>query len=422
MATAWFGGPPGYNSSLEGDIWQETGRGAGLSWMGVLKTVLIDFGTVRNQVGASLAPLLLMAVPLWGRIQKFSQARLLLLFSMVFLVGWIGFCTNLRHAAGGLLALALLSGLAWASVFKTSPKLLRWIFGLGLMVSFWMVWVTQLNTTKPYGCALGLQDSLTRLKRNYDMDFDTFSAYETIEKSSASVDKVMAFAAYQTYPLRRTAFVDLFWKQPIFLNWASQCHTAGQLAEKLRREGVTCFLYQRLESALMSRKEKDFHLSGMSDDEYARFWEYYTEPLGIFENSSVYRIRATPLIKPRKLTDLPGLEEAQGADMFAAQQKRQWQAAYQEAVDLTRKRPGIGFGWERRAYYAGCLSQWKEATQSGNRAEALGIQTLDLCDTMVVSLAHLGQPELAVLWNEKRAARSQWLDGLKLESLSFEEE
>jgi hypothetical protein len=423
MATDWFGGPPGFSSSLEEDLWQDTGRGAvGFSLLGVVKTIWVDFGTARNQVGAVLAPLLLMAVLLWGKLLKFSQARALLLFAAVFLGGWIVFCTNLRHAAGGLLAFALLSGLAWASGFKTSPKLLRWVFGLALMVSFWMVWVAQLNTTNPYGCALGFQDPLTRFKRNYDVDFDTFSAYEAIEKSSAPVDKSIAFAVYQTYPLRRTAFVDFFWKKPIFLNWASQCQTAGQLAEKLRREGVTCFLYQRLESALMSRKEKDFHLNGIPADEYARFWEYYTEPIGVFENSSVYRIRATPLSVPRKLIDLPGLEETRVSDMFAAGQKGQWQAAYQAAVSLTRERPEIGFGWERRACYAGHLNRWKEAVQSGRRAQGLGIETLDLCDTMASSLAHLGQPGLAISWNEKRVNRSRWLDGLKAESLSFEEE
>ncbi len=423
MASAWFGGPPGYNSSLEADLWQDTGRGsAGLTWMGALKTLWVDFGTGRNQVGAVLSPLLLMAVPLWGRLRKFSTARFLFLFAVVFFGGWIVFCTNLRHAAGGLLALALLSGLAWASVFKSSPKLLRWVFGLGLIVSFWMVWVAQINTTLPYGCALGFQDPLTRLKRNYVMDFDTFSAYEAIEKSSAAVDKSMAFAVYQTYPLRRTAFVDFFWKQPIFFNWVSQCQTAGQLAEKLKREGVVCFLYQRSESAFMSKKEKDFHWSGMPIDEYTRFWEYYTEPIEIFENSSVYRILATPLPEPRKLTDLPGLEEAEGAALFADQQKGQWQAAYQTAADLTRQRPEIGFGWERRAYYAGRLGDWKEAVKSGDRAEGLGSETLDLCDTMTLSWVQLGQPKLAVSWNEKREARSRWLEGLKLESLSFEEE
>jgi hypothetical protein len=423
MATAWFGGPPSYSPALETDLWADTGRGpGGFRILEAFKTVFIDFTTSRNQVGALLAPLLLMGIPLWIRLRKFTEAKALFVFSVVFLSCWIIFCTDLRHAAGGLLALALLSGLAWSLVFKTSPKLVRWVFVLGLLFSIGMVWVTQLNVTKPYGCGLGLQDPLVRLKRNYDMNFDTFSAYETVEKSSAPLDKTLAFAVYQTYPLRRTAFVDFFWKKPIFLNWASQCKTAEQLAQRLRQEGVTYFIYQRMEAAFMSRKEKDFVLSGMTPSEYVRFWRIYTEPVGVFENSSVYRIRTQSLVEPRNLTDLPGLEEPLAAKMFEAEQKGQWPLAYRAAIDLTRFQPQLGFGWERRSYYAGQLNQWKEAVESGDRAEGLGGESLDLCDTMVSGWAHLGQPAREAAWIEKRSNRSRWLEGLRRESLSFEEE
>jgi hypothetical protein len=420
MATAWFGGPMGYNASLESDLWTDTGASSGWSLGGALKTVWLDFGTPSNQVGAPLAPLLLMGLPLWWKTGKLKGVGPWFIFSMVFLGVWIIFCTNLRHAAGGLLALALVSGAAWSLGLKYSTPLLRWVFGFGFLLSLGMVWINQLNTTSPYGVSLGFQNPLERLKRNYDADFDTFCAYETIEKNSAGCDKTLAFALYQTYPLRRTAFVDFFWKKPIFLNWASQCETADQLAQKLRREGITTFLYQRMEAAYMSRKEKDFELSGMPPAEYVRFWQFYTRPLALYENSSLYQVLSRPLERPRNLTDLPGLEEAWLAPLLASEQRGDWQRAYQEAVDLTKAYPGVAVGWERSAYEAGHLGLWQEAAADGQRAQDLGIESLDLCDTMSLVFASLHRPREQIQWRQRESDRACWLEGLKGEALSFE--
>ncbi|MGH7738684.1 MAG: hypothetical protein ACREL1_00925, partial [bacterium] len=421
MAESWWGGPPGYNASMESALWADTGSLGHWTLLSALKTLALDFGTSRNQVGAFLAPLLLMSVPFWKLLRKSDEAKRWFIFSAVFFAAWIIFCTNLRHAAGGLLALVFLAGAAWALGLRSSHRSLRWVFVLGLVFSIWGTWVVQANSTRPYGCALGIQDPLARLGRNYNIDFDSFAAYATVEKNSAPLDKSMAFGVYETYPLRRTAFVDFFWKKPIFLAWASHCQTAEQLAEKLKREGVTTFIYQRLEAVYMSRKEKDFKLSGMSVSEYSRFWRLYTEPIASFENSTVYQMRTRPLPQPRFLTDIPGLEEAGLFPIFRTEQKRQWRAAYQAAVEFTERFPFLGIGWERRACDAGRLKRWKEAVVSGRRAEGLETESLDLCDTMVQGCAFLHETKDLAMWQAKRTSRQKWLADVKRNAISFEE-
>ena len=420
MATAWFGGPVGYGPGQESALWADTGRAAGFSPLGALRTLALDFGTARNQVGAPLTPLLLMSLPLGWRLRSFGETRGWLIFACFFLGAWLVFATSLRHAAGAVLALSLLGGAVWALALKDSRPWVKWVFGLGVLAALWTGWMAQWNCTSPYGCALGLQNPLERLKDNYDMDFDTFSAYEAAEKNTSVQDRVLAFAVFQTYPLERTAYVDFFWKRPIFLAWASQCRDAGELAERLKRSGVTCFLYQRMESAYMSRKEKDFALSGMPVSEYIRFWNRYTQPMAQFENSSLYRILDRPLEKPRPLTDLPGLEEAWLAPLLAAERKGDGARAYQEALELTRHYPQAAIGWERRAFEAGAFKRWEEAFACGQKAQGLGMVTLDLCGTMERSAVGLGRPQDADLWRQKEAARVLWLEGLKKEALSFE--
>jgi hypothetical protein len=105
------------------------------------------------------------------------------------------------------------------------------------------------------------------------------------------------------------AFVDFKWKKPIFLDWAAHCRTAEQLAEKLHEEGVRYFLYQEWEARAMSHVEKDFSLEGMPIQEYVRFWQLFMEPEEKYKNSSIYEVRTTPMRTPRKLFQLPGLQE-----------------------------------------------------------------------------------------------------------------
>jgi hypothetical protein len=422
MATSWFGGPPGFNPSMESDLWGDTGSPLGLSFAEVLGTLRDDFFTMNNQVGAAWTPLVLMSLPWAGKIFKSPWGIRGTLFGFSFFAVWVFFCTSLRHAAGGVLALTLLAGLIWGAVLQEKPRFPKLLFAGGAVLAFWLCLCAQLNSTAPYYIALGGQDSLARLRQNYDFNFDTFSAYETIEKNSNDQDRTMAFAVYQTYPLKRSAYVDFFWKKPIFLEWASHCQTADQLAEQMKRKGVTTFLYQRLEAASMSVKEKYFILEGMPESEYIRFWKYYMEPMVIDENSVVYRVRQIPLDKPAPLTDLPGLQEKWMAEMVRADELGKTLKAYQTALEMTRVYPDLGVGWERRAYFENRLGMWKKAFQSGQKAVGLGFESLDLCDTMTSSCSRLGRMKAASYWAGQKINRQQWLDVLKRESLSFEEE
>jgi hypothetical protein len=130
-----------------------------------------------------------------------------------------------------------------------------------------------------------------------------------IERNSGPRDKVMAFAVYQTYSLPRTAFVDFFWKQPIFLRWASSRGTAERLALKLREEGVSFFLYQQREAAAMSAREKNYRLEGMPPEEYERFWRYFMDPIFKGENTTVFKVLERPLAIPRNPKTIPGIND-----------------------------------------------------------------------------------------------------------------
>jgi hypothetical protein len=43
--------------------------------------------------------------------------------------------------------------------------------------------------------------------------------------------------------------------------------------------------------------------------EYVRFWQLFMEPVERGENSTVYEVRVLPAGIPRKLDQLPGLQE-----------------------------------------------------------------------------------------------------------------
>jgi len=68
------------------------------------------------------------------------------------------------------------------------------------------------------------------------------------------------------------------------------------------------------------------------------------------------------------------------------------------------------------------LGMWKAALVSGQKAVALGFESLDLCDTMISSYSQLGRIKEASYWAGQKINRQQWLDGLKREALFFEEE
>jgi hypothetical protein len=294
LAISFFGSPVGYSPEMERGLLSDTGLPAGAGFFHVFVTLWDSFFTASNQVNAAWTPLAAMSLPwIWGALRN-KLARFLLMFSVLYFGEWLFISSSFRHAVGGALVLVLLSALAWQQAFQEKGKWAKPLFGLGVLLSLWLCLSTQLTTTAPYASALGLEDNLYRLKRHYSYSTDTFSAYHFIEAHSDPYDKVMAFAVWQTYPLERTAFVDFKWKKPIFLEWASHCQTAEQLAQKLHEEGVRYFLYQRWEAGAMSKMEKDFQLTGMPVSEYERFWQWFMEPALEGENSIVYRVRTTP--------------------------------------------------------------------------------------------------------------------------------
>lgn len=308
LATSFFGSPVGYGPELERGLLADTGLPHWGNFLVPLWTIWNSFFTLSNAVGAAWTPLAAMGLPwFWSALKK-RQGVFVFAFSTLFFLGWIFLSTSLRHACGGAVALVLLASMAWEEAFRRKAGA-GILFGLGAACSLWLCLSAQLQTTAPYASALGLEDNLARLKRNYTYDSDTYAAYRFIEDHSDPWDRVVAFAVFQTYPLRRITFVDFKWKRPLFLQWASDCKTAQQLADLLHQKGVAYFLYQEWEAAAMSRLERDFDLQGMPKAEYVRFWRYYTEPAAVYENSTVYRVRATPLGSPRKLDQLPGLQE-----------------------------------------------------------------------------------------------------------------
>jgi len=309
LATSVFGTAYGYGPGMEGELWQDTGLPQGLGLLGHLGLFWKVFFTPGNAVGACWTPLVAMALPWSWKILKNKLGVFLLLFSAAFFLGWFVLCTSLRHASGGCLVLVLLAAMAWDKAFQEKKAKAPIVFTAGVLLSLWLCLSAQWTVTAPYASALGLEDPLLRLKRQYTYDTDTYRAYRFIESHSDPWDKVVAFAVFQTYPLQRMTFVDFKWKRPIFLQWASQCRTAEQLSRKLREEGVRYFLYQRWEATAMSKLEKDFNLEGMPVQEYRRFWQLFMEPVEGGENTTVYEIRRMPLETPRQIDQLPGLQE-----------------------------------------------------------------------------------------------------------------
>ena len=316
LATSVFGTSFGYGPGMEKGLLEDTGIPWNAGFFEAGRTLWHCFFSASNGVNAALTPLLVMSLP-WAR-EAFRKKTVLFVggFCGLFFLGWVFISTSLRHASGGVVLLALLAAMAWENALRRKEGWGRALFHFGGALSFWICLSTQLTTTAPYASALGLEDPLLRLKRHYTYDTDTYAAYRFIENHSDPWDKVLAFAVWQTYPLQRTAFVDFKWKKPLFLEWASQCRTADQLAEKLREEGVVYFLYQQWEAKAMSNVEKDFELTGMPLSEYERFWGCFMEPVkyedvpeGYPENTVLYRIREKPLVKPFPLGRLPGLEK-----------------------------------------------------------------------------------------------------------------
>lgn len=309
LASGLFGGPPDFDPGMEKALWLDTGRTFGSGLLGMLERLWNIFFTTDNGIGACWTPLVFMALPFLFNKNLEKRHLNLILFSLAYFGSWVLFCTNLRHGTGGGLALVLLASLLWGKALQDGGALRKILFGLGLILSTALTILAQMQTTCPYSSALGMEDSLVRLQRHYSFNLDTYAAYREIENHSDESDKVLAFGVFQTYPLGRQSFVDFFWKKPILLKWAEGRKTAAGLALALREQGVSEVLYQGDEAAMMSRKEKDFELTGMPEKEYAEFWKRYAQPYIALENSTVYRVLTEPAPRPFPLINLPGLQE-----------------------------------------------------------------------------------------------------------------
>ena len=400
LATQWLGGPPGYNTHMESSLLEDTGKPGGFSVVAWATLLWRSFFTMNNKVGAAWTPLLLMSLPWWwGRVFKDRFVVFLLVFTGVFLAGWVLFCTNLRHASGGVLVLVLIAAIAWDKAIKEDGKWAKIAFGLGCVLSLWLCLSAQLSTTAPYASALGLEDPLKRLKRNYVINLDTFAAYRDIENQSGPWDKVVALGVFQSYPLQRTSFVDFYWKKPTLLRWASDCLTAEELAVRFKKEGALFVLYSREESIHSFDRNKNYQLEGMTEKEYLRFWSYFMQPVAEYENTFVYRVNQTPSAKPIVLHEVPGLQEPGFCAIQKADFRGDHQKAYQLAVDWTAKYPFIAEGWRQRAQVAGSINP-KDAYLSALKANQLGLQDISLC--RILSLALIGQNQLtkAKVWDD----------------------
>ncbi len=306
LAISIFGAAVGYSPEMGSDLLTDTGLPRGFA--DLFMNLWNSFFTTSNAVNAPWTPLVAMSLPWAWNIVKTRFGFFLLFFFVLYFAGWIFISSSFRHASGCAVVLILLAAMAWGEGFKEKRNGAKILFGAGVALSFWLCLSAQLTTTAPYASALGLEDPLLRLKRHYSYDLDTYSAYKGIEDHSDSKDKVLAFAVFQTYPLQRIAFVDFKWKRPIFFQWASHCKTAEELAMVLQKEGVRYFLYQEWEAGAMSHEEKDFKLEGMPVSEYVRFWKYFMDPVGIYENSFVFAVRLEPRLEPQKVELLPGFE------------------------------------------------------------------------------------------------------------------
>jgi len=454
LATQWFGGPPGYNAHMESNLLEDTGKPAGLSilswasllwqplllmslpwWRRGFKDVFIvfllvftsvflpgwlwnNFFTLNNQVGAAWTPLLLMSLPWWGRVFKDRFMAFLLVFIGVFLAGWLLFSTSLRHASGGVLVLVLIAAIVWDRALKEDGKWAKTAFGLGCALSLWLCLSAQLSTTAPYASALGLEDSLKRLERNYGFNQDIFAAYRDIESQSGPWDKVVALGVFQTYPLQRTSFVDFYWKKPTLLSWASGYKTAEELAGRFKKEGALFVLYPREEAIHSFGRNKNYQLEGMSEKEYLRFWIYFMQPVAEYENTFVYRVTQTPSAKPMVLHEVPGLQEPGFYTIQKADFKGDYQKAYQLAVDWTAKYPFIAEGWRQRAQVAGSINP-KDAYLSALKANQLGLQDISLCQILSLGLISQNQLSKAKVWDNLALYRKT-IENLKVEgALAF---
>ncbi len=411
LLTGIFGtSPGGYTLGMEKMLLSDTGAPSGAPPLRILRVFWDNFFTLRNQTGAALTPMLFAALPWAGKAWKDARGRRLVLFAAGFFAAWFCGATSLRHATGGVLALAAFAGLAWNYALTGRDRYVRWAFFAAWAAAFGTAFMTQLKTDAPYAAALGLESRDVRLARHYYFDRDTFAAYRLLEKQSVPGDRTLAFGVFQAYPLNGAVIVDFIWKKPVFLQWAQEAGTAEGLAKRLKREGVKFFLYQREESVRMANRNPGFQLEGMAEQEYEKFWKNHMVLLRAFDNTSLYKFLDGSFDRVQVLRDLPGLQEKPLAVVGKALREGRRDLAVQEALDFNRRYPDLGRSWALRASLEAEAGDWVRAVASGKEAEKRNVADSDMLSLLARGYGRLGKEDEARNWNEAQIRHREELD------------
>ena len=107
-----------------------------------------------------------------------KKVLFLIVFSAVYFVFWGVLLHEFKAGIWRMFGLLLLASFLWGKAFQESGGARRIVFALGIILSIALTLLAQVQTTTPYASALGLEDSLFRLKRNYSFNLDTYCAYQ----------------------------------------------------------------------------------------------------------------------------------------------------------------------------------------------------------------------------------------------------
>jgi hypothetical protein len=409
LGTFIFGNVGNYTFHSELNLWKDTGSNISFNIKKFLEHIGTNFFTPFDALNAPWSPLILMSLPWWGSVFRKIRMQRYLILSLIFLVFWGNFCSTLRHASGLTILLLGFSVLGWQVAFKKEKIKSKILFGLAWLFSAFLLLGAQITSTVPYASALGLQNPLLQLKKNYYFNGDTFAAYHWIMSHSGPHAKVAVFSTIQAYPLHRIAYTDFFWRQPLFLRWASHCSTAHQFSNKLREKGIRFLLYERQESIWMYQRNKHFKLTHLPRAQYIRFFRYYVRPVKIYENTTVYRICYHKATHPISLIDLPGLEEPYLSSIQINIHKGYWNLAENEVNQFNHTFHDVAYFWYEKAWIEFYFHHYKRSIKDGRRSVFLGLNSLKLYAIMSMDEEQLGHLKKSIRWKQKFFNRQQWL-------------
>lgn len=371
LGASWFPLPPGYDAARVAAILQATVPPAP-GWLGFAGNLWKNFFTSGNgMLTFPLGALLWMSLP-W-RTGTFAWGRTALFFTAT-LTAWGFQSSHLRHGVVLVLILTAVSAVAWHQAFQKT-RAVRWLFVAAWCVGGWTAFASLCRTTVPFSADLGMEDNWDRVARNYYMDGETRGAYRWIERHSDPADRVLIFTSFLSYPLERAAFFDLQWENPTLLRWSAEEGSADALARRLKRQGVVFLIYERLESDFLAGGDPRFGERSMPEAEWVKFWGIWTEPEVRWENTVVYRLRATPATGKRPLVDLPGLQEKPLAEARRARSRGDLTGTESILTRFLATHPGGAYVRFVRAGVIAAQGRRVEALEELRRAGKDGLQT-----------------------------------------------